>query len=379
LEINLESLISRDECYWTIAPTNFAGSGFASFSADYFTGTEVWEDGTPRCDWKTIFAICDHEDRSVNRKRSAELIVHLGNSADGASSVALPFDLIGRIIVPDNSIRALTPEQQSFLDKLGKVVSPLSTVNGTAVYFQRNALLKAETKFIDSIKGRKRADSDLLHKLNAALKAIEKFEAEHPSLSPVREKFLKPELADSHHGSLHASRVMFWSAFILQHFPEVQKNELLLVVMVAASLHDTYRSNGQDDETHGALAAGAHATAIAELLKDEQKRIQCINAIQFHCVPDDRCPNELALQILKDADALDRGRFAGPNCEGGCNTKLFRTEPLKSQDSYNNIAWMAYWAAMITRYSSVGIKPCADFSDALCSAVKSQIQSCKKS
>jgi hypothetical protein len=372
LEIDLESLLSRDDCYWTVAPQNFAGSGFASFSPDYYTGTVLWEDGTPRCDWRTIFATSENDDRLVNRKRSAELIVHLGNSADGKSSVPLPFDLVERIIVPADSIRALNPDQQSFLKSVGKPISALSTANGTVIYFPRSELLRAETKFIDSLRNRhKWADSDVLSKLNAAFKAIKDIESKHPRLSPTRNRFLKSELADGHHGSLHAARVMFWSAFILQHYPEGQKNELLPAVLVAASLHDTCRKDGEDDETHGDLAVKAHKDEIAKFLADAQRLQQCLNAIKFHCIPDDRCPNELALQILKDADALDRGRFGAPNCEGGCNTKLFRTELLKSQDNYKNIAWMAYWAAVITRYSSFGETPCSDFSNALCNAIKS--------
>ncbi|MFA5192444.1 MAG: HD domain-containing protein [Verrucomicrobiia bacterium] len=370
LEIDLETLLGG-RCQWTIAPQNLAGTGFASFSNDFFTGVLVRDDGTPGCDWKTIFSVGPNTERLVNRKRSAELIVHLGEDADGESSLALPFEMVTRIIVPTDQIRALTHDQTAFLNSTGKPICRLSSVNGTPVFFPRDELLKAEKGFLRSLTGRAKSDSDVLAKLNAALSALEKFEIDHPELCPVRERFVKPKLADDHHGSIHATRVMFWSAFLVQHLNEALKQELLPMVLTAASLHDTCREDSQEDEAHGRLAVEAHRGIIAAFLKDERLLTPCLNAIQYHCVPDEKYPAaDLTLQILKDADALDRGRFAPLNQEGGCETKFFRTEVLK-RDTYKNIAWMAYWAAQITRYSPFGSKPCADFGSSLCSAVNS--------
>jgi len=256
------------------------------------------------------------------------------------------------------------------LNSIGKPITRLSSVNNIPVYFPKDELLKAEKGFLKSLIGRKRSDPNVLEKVNAALVALEQFEKEHLDLCPSREKFLRPDLADSHHGSIHAARVMFWCAFIAQHLDKATMQELLPVVLVAASLHDTCRAGGGEDETHGRLAAETHQAKIAGFLA-EPLRASCLNAIQYHCVPDDQCPNSVsALHILKDADALDRGRFGAPNKPGGCDTKFFRTDVLK-RDAYNNIAWMAYWAAAITRYSPVGPSPCADFSRSFSDAVNS--------
>ncbi len=371
-EIDLEQLILDPRCNWTVAPQNLAGTGFASFSREYITGEATWEDGSPRCDWRSIFSIEQPADRTSNRKRSAELIVHLGQNEQGIGSVALPFDMVSRIIVPADDVRTLTQDQNVFLTSTGKTITRLSSVNGITVYFTKDELLKAEKRFLESLQRRRaKKDADVLQKMNAALSALERFEAEHPELSPKRERFLCPELADAYHGSLHSARVMFWSAFLAQHFDEPMKLELLPVVLAAASIHDTYRVVNTEDETHGMLAAEAHRTNIESLPLNLQLRSSCLNAVQFHCIPDDRCPNlDLALQILKDADALDRGRFAPPNKQGGCDTKFLRMDILK-EDKYGNIAWMAHWAAQITRYTPFGACPCADFSRSLCDAVNS--------
>ncbi|MDB6031414.1 MAG: hypothetical protein JWM16_1752 [Verrucomicrobiales bacterium] len=165
---------------------------------------------------------------------------------------------------------------------------------------------------------------------------------------------------------------MLWSAFLAQHYDEPTKGQTLRIVLLAAALHDTHRSGNSEDETHGQLAAEKFRNEIAASLNDFQSASACLNAIHYHCIPDDKCPNpDIAFQILKDADALDRGRFGVPNRDNGCNTALFRTEVLRSQDSYKNIAWMAYYAAQITRFSLAGATPCSAFSNALCDSVNS--------
>ncbi|HKW31256.1 MAG TPA: DarT ssDNA thymidine ADP-ribosyltransferase family protein, partial [Verrucomicrobiae bacterium] len=139
LEINLERLVLNPKCNWTIAPQNLARNEFNTFAAEQFTGESKWEDGTPRCDWKSIFSVESDADRALdwieqarlNGKRSAELIVHLGDNAEGTSSVALPFEMVDRIIVPTDEIRKLTDAQIAFLNSTGKAITPLSSVNHT--------------------------------------------------------------------------------------------------------------------------------------------------------------------------------------------------------------------------------------------------------
>ena len=92
--------------------------------------------------------------------------------------------------------------------------------------------------------------------------------------------------------------------------------------------------------------------------------------MRYHCIPDDRCPAlDLAAQIVKDADALDRGRFGRPGDPTGCNPALLRTPLLREQDPDRYIAWMAYWAARATRFAPFDSTPCTDFSNSLCTAI----------
>lgn len=378
LEINLERLVFDPRCKWAIAPQNLARNDFNTFLAEQFTGEAKWDDGTPRCDWKSIFSIESAADRGLeweeqsrlNGKRSAEFIVHLGDNEEGTSSIALPFEMVDRIIVPADQIRKLTDEQNAFLNSTGKVISRLSVVNGIPVYFPKEELLKAVNGFLKSLVWRKAKDAQVLEKVNAALNALKAFEKEHLELCPTRENFLRPELAYSRHGSMHAVRVMFWSAFLVQHLNEETRKELIPMALVAASLHDTFREGSQDDQNHGRLSAEAHQARIAGVLTEPRLLTSCLNAIQYHCVPDAECPQfDIALQILKDANALDRGRFAGPNYERGCDTKFFRMDTLKSHDPRGNIAWMAFNVAQITKHSPVGSTPCADFIRSLCDVV----------
>ncbi|HXC37295.1 MAG TPA: DarT ssDNA thymidine ADP-ribosyltransferase family protein [Candidatus Acidoferrales bacterium] len=369
LEIDLERLL-ESQCGWTIAPQNFARIEFTSFSPEQFTGAATWPDGTPKFDWKSVFSVASDSDDDLdwleltrlNGKRSAELIVHFGFAG---ASAALPFEIVERIILPPDDIRKINQEQLSFLLSTGK---PSSRISAPSLFYPKDELLKAEMEFVKSLSYRRKSDVKVLDKLNAALRDLEQFESVRPEVCPSRELYLYPELSDGRHGSLHAVRVMFWSAFLLQHQNENTKRELLPAVLTAAALHDTCRDGNAVDEIHGRLAAEHHKPKIATFLTDPLLA-QCLNAIHYHCLPDEQCPApDLVQQILKDADALDRGRFAAPNYEGGCNVTLFRTEALRL-DRYNNIAWMAFRAAQITRHSPVGAKPCADFTRSLSTAV----------
>jgi len=372
LEIDLENLLKETRCEWTIAPKNLAGSGFTNYTSEYFTGDAVWDDGTPKCDWKHIFTTELTSDRALNGKRSAELIVYLGGGANGGNSVAVPFDFVARIIVPAADARVLTQEQIDFLRATGKTVTPLSKVGSTSIFFPKSELLKAENGFLTSIEQRLKSDPGVLDKINEALKVLETFEKDHLSLCPIRSNYLRDELADGHHGSLHAARVMFWCAFLAQDLDQSSKEGVMSVILIAASLHDTHRLGLGDEATHGQASVDANRAKVAAYFSLPAQLEACLNAIRYHSVPDDQCPDlNLALQILKDSDALERGRFGAPDKEKGCDTKFFRTNTLKLGDPYKNIAWIAFWTASITRYSPVGSTPCTDFSTSLCAAVNS--------
>ncbi len=369
LEIDLERLLVGTGCGWTVAPQNLAGSNFANFTSDYFTGAVKRDDGTPSFDWERIFSTEPTNERSLNRKRSAELIVSLDNPTDVVSSSPVPFNLVDRIIVPAAEVRALTQDQTDFLSRAGKAVTRLSKAGEVTIFIPQEDLRKAENGFVTSLHYRKKSDGSVLTKLNAAFRTIREFETAHPELCPSGERFLRAELADGYHGSLHAARVMFWCAFLIQHVNGETRNAVTPIVLTAAALHDTCRESGDEDELHGQRAAEAHRARVEGFLTSPGTAASCLNAIRYHAVPDEGCPSmDLALQILKDGDALDRGRFGAPNTEVGCKTRFFRTQALRG-DAYNNVAWMAYWAAYSTRYTPVGPSPCKDFNKALVDSV----------
>ena len=364
LELNLERVLLGNDCNWTIAPQNFAAGNFASFAQAFFTGESRWPDGTPKCDWNSILSVAPTNDRGLNRKRSAELLVHVG---DGDDSAPVPFAYVDQIFIPALDIRTLTADQTAFLDSIGKRITRLSAVNGTDVFLSQDELLKSDRGFVRSMALRRAVDANVLPKLNAAFNAIQQFETAHPELSPLRERFRTPAQAEGHHGAIHAARVMFWSAFLVQHMEEPLRQRFLPIVLAAAALHDTQRPGDAEEELHGQAAADRYREALSNVLTDPNDLNSCLNALRDHSIPDDRCPQpDLASQVLKDADALDRGRFGRPGDENGCNPAYFRTTGLRENDADRNIAWMAYWAASSTRYAPFGNTPCHDFTTSLC-------------
>ena len=310
-------------------------------------------------------------DRALNSKRSAEFIVYRELNPSQTSSAPIPFSWVNRIIVPVEAVRHLTDDQEAFLVGTGKVTFKLGVLADANGYFLRNDLLKHEKGFIRSIGFRAKSDSQVVARMSAAMQAIIEFEQQHPELIPTHERFSRPAIADRQHGTLHSVRVMFWAAFLVQYIDEADRKRIMPLVLASAAVHDTCRETDQEDEEHGTRAAEAHQHHIQALLQSPELIKSCLNAVRMHCKLDESCQDrDLVWTVLKDADALDRGRFGVPKKPGGCDPSLLRTDVLKADAQYGNISWMASYVASMTRYTPVGQTPCADFCNALCEGVK---------
>lgn len=151
---------------------------------------------------------------------------------------------------------------------------------------------------------------------------------QHSSLNPQQalSSFANQELSHSNiHGIPHITRVMFWAHFLSR------PNALKVLLpkhcsdadlggdsAVAALIHDLCRVSNHEDAVHGERAATKFRDHIVTHCNGNESRTRRIQeAITWHCRPDEDCPNAAnpVFKILKDADALDRGRFGGP-CEG---------------------------------------------------------------
>jgi hypothetical protein len=122
LELSLERFTSDPACLWALAPQNFAGGSFATYSPDAFRGHRTWPDGTAIFDWSGIFGVSE-SNRELNRKRSAEFIVFRTSDPPTENSAPISFDWVNRIIVPPDSIQPLTADQTGFLAGVGKPVA----------------------------------------------------------------------------------------------------------------------------------------------------------------------------------------------------------------------------------------------------------------
>jgi hypothetical protein len=372
LEIDLRRLVAAADCFWTLTPRNIAGSGFSNFTEDFFTNKKRWPNGSPVFDWDGIFSVAKNDgDRMLNRKRSAEFIVFRSGDARNDVSAEIPFEFVERILVPHESVRPLTEDQQTFLAETNKVITPLFRHGDVEMFAPREGLLWPEERFVKSLINRMKGDREVVDKLNAAIKSILEFEVAHPALTPTADKFLHQNVADGLHGTSHVVRVMFWAAFLAHHLPEKDREQIMPTVLAAAAIHDLCREADCEDELHGTASAERNRAVVDDALRDAEKSRSCLEAVRLHCVADDKCQNRhLVWQILKDADGLDRGRFRNPKDPKGCDPKFFRTETLRSGGPYHNISWMAHYLAHMTRYMPVDATPC----DNLCRAIHDGVE-----
>lgn len=196
--------------------------------------------------------------------------------------------------------------------------------------------------------------------------------------------FLTENNADSYiHGYPHVSKVMFWTSFLTHPkiLPQVLLQEsdqhLALDAMLAALIHDLRRENDREDEIHGQQAMNYYKDLVLEFTAGDIARFSRIGrAVSDHCRPDEQAhdKNNPVWQILKDADAIDRGRFAPP-CDGqdyngtncikvtcrhrGCAYQTLRLN-YSTIGGAENLSWAAWNLAGSTKSAAwAGAKPLA--------------------
>ena len=162
-------------------------------------------------------------------------------------------------------------------------------------------------------------------------------------------------MAYSQHGIGHVTRVMFWS-FLLSRWCKLSENTQRNAVL-SAFLHDLARENQRIDTEHGSIAANsALATEVFDILnlpKDDQDIIR--EAVRQHCIePSDmRDMNSRVSEVLRNADAIERGRFGKPWSHSGCDPRrltllVFQEYP----GSDVAIGSIAHRIALFTRYEN---------------------------
>lgn len=162
----------------------------------------------------------------------------------------------------------------------------------------------------------------------------------------IEKGIFKANMLFSHHGIGHTSRVLFWGHF-LGKILNLEKRTLECI-QYACIIHDLGKKFDKDDEHHGKLSADLYRPLLSRIIVDDYLLKITICSIECHSVKDANCPDEITnhviFKVLKDADALDRGRFANPLFKYGCDKTFLRnsifTEPI-SED----IIWAAHYLA----------------------------------
>lgn len=339
LEVDVESVLADEATYWAASQGNIAAGARP-------TCEPLMLESYP---WADIYASAPG---NANRASAAELVLLLKTEAGTHSAPVAP-RYIKRVIGPVAGARHISQTHPSVGTSLWHC---------SDVYKSAGELLHAETKFIENMADLGRYDGHLSARLRATTHTLSDFEREHAD----RDDSLSARSGSAHgwHGTGHATRVMFWAVYLtscavgLGHTPEYEAAAL------CAFLHDRNRRSSGPDPGHGAAAADSFRSVIGTL-HDAQLRRSCESAVRFHDLDDADCPaasRDWLWEALKDADALDRGRFGPPDTKSGCRVGLLRMSWLGNSDAAARarlwLAWAGWWLAGITKSSQWGSSTC---------------------
>ncbi|MDL2308955.1 HD domain-containing protein [Bacteroidales bacterium OttesenSCG-928-C03] len=138
-----------------------------------------------------------------------------------------------------------------------------------------------------------------------------------------------PHMCDSYHGIGHTTRVLFGTHLLLRCIQDVD-DDVMDAVYYACIIHDLGRTHDRACLNHGEISAKLYFPKIKELVSGEILQNQVFEAIKYHSIEDKDCPQKtcdnIVFKILKDADALDRGRLYGKCDKSFLRLAVFKTE-----------------------------------------------------
>ena len=305
--------------------------------------------------WEAIFAT-DPESRS-NKERKAEFICQV-LGAHLLSVEGIPFSAVTHCIVADEVAVGAVRTFTSIPVTVGACFKP------------SRDLLDKDHKFIAFLDGILTPPANLVSLLSVYEKLVE----EKKIIISVSSFDNQSVGVDFIHGVPHVSRVMFWSAILAaithkNHATGIPFENFITDCIWAASIHDLCRVNNQEDDVHGEVAAKKYGDATQARCPNDALRVRhIIEAVAYHCRPDADYSDStnIIYKVLKDADAIDRGRFSGP-CSGtdyegtgckyekcshrGCAYKTLRFYVPAKDQFFRNIAWAAHNLAQSTKFA----------------------------
>jgi hypothetical protein len=145
----------------------------------------------------------------------------------------------------------------------------------------------------------------------------------------LSKELFSPTMVYSPHGIAHTARVLFGTV-LLTHYIQDISEDTKRAVYYSAIIHDLGRINNDKDYMHGTNSAELYCSQIDQFAPDKNLQAQILSAVKYHSLNDSLCPQEeqsIIWKILKDADALDRGRFFPQTCDKSfLRLDIFKTE-----------------------------------------------------
>jgi hypothetical protein len=185
---------------------------------------------------------------------------------------------------------------------------------------------------------------------------------------PLGSSFDHQNIATGVHGVGHVARVMFWIALLTSIAHDCNlfvPMADLKAALFAGFFHDLCRTSDEADDWHGEEAVRAHSIFLQRKLEIGAYG-RCVTAISYHCKEQLPPRSDFVWQLLKDADALDRGRFRTPNDPYGCDLgRLVLPIWHRHRKLAESCGWMAYWLARMTKYIDWGDSISLSLSDTL--------------
>ncbi len=319
LELDLTRILGYEKVFWSVSNRNYASYSQREMNYTNFP-------------WQNIYSIHYEKDNN-DLHRSAEFIIYQ-NGNDPTKSI--PFKYVNRILV-------LKQDKYMIESGIIKELNVVSIPNDKKVYVFRDPT-SYDFKFAKDVKSIINAGQSVsvfsrpLHRLTKIEKEIE--------LS-LLENFINPQSAlDYMHGIGHVIRVMFWILVLAEISTQsglIISEEEKTAAIYSGFFHDLRRKNDFEDSKHGEASSMFFNDLIHSKLKKPYST-RCLNAILVHSIVKDPEDNDVIWKLLKDADALDRGRFGPPDKKNGCNSKYFRLPILKNDSNLSsNLLWAAYF------------------------------------
>ena len=162
-----------------------------------------------------------------------------------------------------------------------------------------------------------------------------------------------PHMVNSYHGIAHTARVLL-ATHLLCNAIKLSEDETI-ACYIAAIIHDLGKSNDVEGAEHGYKSMVLYREKITSLIGDANLQGRTLNAVRYHSVRDDDCPDEvrqdIIWKVLKDADALDRSRFGGR----GCDKSYLRLSIYQSSVGQNILGLTSYLPGWSSDFE--GIQP----------------------